>query len=64
MDIAVTVVTVCVVLFFVAVIFSNIPWARMWGSKDKTVGGGDEEEEEDTETEEVGADVRAKQKAE
>jgi hypothetical protein len=33
MDIAVTVITVAVVLFFVAVILSNVPWGRILGSR-------------------------------
>jgi hypothetical protein len=33
MDIAVTVITVAVVLFFVAVILSNVPWGRVLGRR-------------------------------
>jgi hypothetical protein len=33
MDIAVTVITVAVVLFFVAVILSNVPWGRILGRR-------------------------------
>jgi hypothetical protein len=33
MDIAVTVITVAVVLFFVAVILSNVPWGRIFGRR-------------------------------
>jgi hypothetical protein len=33
MDIAVTVITVAVVLFFAAVILSNVPWGRVFGRR-------------------------------
>jgi hypothetical protein len=33
MDIAVTVITVAVVLFFAAVILSNVPWGRILGRR-------------------------------
>ena len=51
MDIAVTVATAAVALFFLAVVVSNIPWKSILGSRSSKEGkreeeNGDEEEEE------------------
>lgn len=58
MDIAVTVATVCVVLFFAAVIISNIPWSRLRSSSRQE----EEEEEKVGEHEEEGGDDESESK--
>jgi flagellar biosynthesis/type III secretory pathway M-ring protein FliF/YscJ len=61
-DIAVTVATIGVVLFFAAVILSNIPWARILpGNKEQQE---EEEEEEDKQEEEEEESEVSKEKAE
>ena len=53
MDIAVSVATVAVVLFFAAVLLSNVPWARILGHTKQEEG---EQEQEDKSEEEEEAE--------
>ena len=57
MDIAVTVATAAVVLFFLAVLVSNIPWKTILGSRSSKA---QEEEEKEAEDEEEEDDSREK----
>jgi hypothetical protein len=60
MDIAVTVATIGVILFFAAVILSNIPWGRILPSRKEQEEEGEEEGEG---VEEEGSEL-SKEKAE
>ena len=64
MDIAVTVATAAVALFFLAVVVSNIPWKSILGSGSSKEGEREEEngdqEEDDEEKEEKDEDKREK----
>ena len=52
MDIAVSVATVAVVLFFAAVLLSNVPWARILGHTKQEEGEQEQEDKSEEEEEE------------
>ena len=53
LDILISVATGCVLLFFLAVVLMNIPWRKLFPSKEVIVENSDDENKEESEDEQL-----------
>ncbi len=61
LDILISVATGCVVIFFLAVVLMNIPWRKIFPSKEVIVENSEDEKNEESEDEQKSDDKREKE---